>query len=120
MAARLTGMLAPPLRYPNVPGPCFTATTGLLQACLGGSWLAAFSSQHPEYLALAFHMITATTLTGHLGMFAITLRDKKLIGQHAEMLLAGGSTLGGVLYVVFLFQQFPWLGETWPSSVLGM
>jgi hypothetical protein len=98
--------------FPNLPGPIFTAIAGLLQAHDGHLWLDAFSAQHPEYLAATFHIVMATTLAGHSAMFAITLRDKKLISQATELAITGTTNLASLVYVGALFAHFPWLVQT--------
>jgi hypothetical protein len=85
---------------------------GLLQAHNGHLWLDAFSSQHPEYLAATFHIVMATELAGHSAMFAITLRDKKLISQATELAIAGSTNLASLAYVGYLFLHFPFLMQT--------
>ena len=69
----------------------------------------AFSAAHPEYLAATLHIVLTTTLAGHCGMFAVTLRDKKLIGQDVEMGIAGSSNLMSLAYIVLLWIEYPWL-----------
>jgi len=61
---------------------------------------------HPEYLAATLHIAIATTLAGHCGMFAVTLRDKKLIGQGGEMAIAGLTNIASLAYIIFLWVQF--------------
>jgi len=98
--------------FPSMPGPTFTVIAGLLQAHDGRLWLDAFSAQHPEYLAATFHIVMVTTLAGHAGMFAITLRDKKLISQATELAITGTTNLGSLVYVGALFAHFPWMVQT--------
>ena len=108
-----------PCRFPNLPGPAFTAIAGLLQAQNGHQWLDAFSAQHPEYLAASFHIVMATTLAGHSAMFAITLRDKKLISQASELAITGSTNLASLAYVGALFLHFPWLMQTMGGHALS-
>ena len=61
---------------------------------------------HPEYLAATLHIAIATTLAGHCGMFVVTLRDKKLIGQGGEMAIAGLTNIASLAYIIFLWVQF--------------
>ena len=75
----------------------------------GREWCDAFSVSHPEYVAISLHIILATTLGGHCGMFAVTLRDKKLIGQAREMALSGIPNIASLLYLILLWVKYPWL-----------
>ena len=95
--------------FPNLPGPIFTALAGIMQVHGGHEWCDAFSAAHPEYLAATLHIVIATTLAGHCGMFAVTLRDKKLIGQEAEMGIAGLTNIASLAYIVLLWIEYPWL-----------
>ena len=95
--------------FPNLPGPIFTALAGVMQVHGGREWCDAFSAAHPEYLAATLHIVIATTLAGHCGMFAVTLRDKKLIGQDAEMAIAGLTNIASLAYIVLLWFEYPWL-----------
>lgn len=95
--------------FPNLPGPAFTILSGMMQMHGGHQWCDAFSAAHPEYLAATLHIILTTTLAGHCGMFAVTLRDKKLIGQGAEMVIAGTSNIMSLAYVVLLCVEYPFL-----------
>ena len=95
--------------FPNLPGPAFTALAGVMQMHGGRAWVDAFSAAHPEYLAATLHIVLTTTLAGHCGMFAVTLRDKKLIGQDVEMGIAGSSNLMSLAYIVLLWIEYPWL-----------
>lgn len=100
---------APTSRFPNYQGPLLTAAGGLLMARDGHAWMEAFTSVHPEYTAASFHFILSTTLAGHIGMFGVTLRDKKLVGQDAELLITGAPFLASGVFVGMLFIHFPWL-----------
>ena len=95
--------------FPNLPGPIFTALAGVMQVHGGREWCDAFSAAHPEYLACTLHIVLATTLAGHCGMFAVTLRDKKLIGQEAEMAIAGVTNIASLAYIALLWVEYPWL-----------
>ena len=95
--------------FPSLPGPIFTALAGVMQVHGGREWCDAFSAAHPEYLACTLHIVLATTLAGHCGMFAVTLRDKKLIGQEAEMAIAGLTNIASLAYVALLWVEYPWL-----------
>lgn len=94
---------------PNIPGPVFTLFISLVLMHSGSGWLPHFTKEHPEYLAAAWHITMTTTLAGHLGMFAVTLRDKKLISQDVEMLLTGMPNLISLVFTAAVWMHYPWL-----------
>lgn len=94
---------------PNLPGPTFTALAGVMQMHGGRAWVDAFSALHPEYLPAIFHIMLTASLAGHLGMFGVTLRDKKLIGQGTEMALTGVSNVMSLAFMALLLVEYPWL-----------
>ena len=95
--------------FPNLPGPLLTMLAGMMLIHGGREWFDAFSAAHPEYLAASLHGTIATDLAGHCGMFAVTLRDKKLIGQGGEMAIMGLTNIASLAYLALLWVKYPWL-----------
>ena len=95
--------------FPNLPGIYATFLSGMIELNGGRGWMDAFSAAHPEYLGATFNIVLATTLAGHCGFFAVTLRDKALISQEVEMLMAGGTNILSLVYVALIWFVYPWL-----------
>ena len=94
--------------FPNLPGCFATFLSGMVEVNGGRGWIDQISAAHPEYLGITFNIILLATLAGHIGSFAVTLRDKGLISQEAEMIIAGGSNVLSLVYVALLLVQYPW------------
>lgn len=78
----------------------------------GHAWFHTFLTENPHFFATSLHTIVRTTLVGHLGMFAVTLRDKRLIGQDMEMLMMGGPNLLNMAYMAWMLAASPELLPT--------
>ena len=95
--------------FPNIPGILATALVGVVQLHGGRHCMDTYSALHPEFVAATFHGILAMTLAGHCGLLGITLRDKGLISQEAEMMLAGATNIFSLAYNILLWVEYPWL-----------
>jgi hypothetical protein len=96
---------------PAAVGPVMMAAAGAIQACVPFTWLAAFQAVHPEHAAIAFHFSLITTLAGHAGMLAPTLRDRRGLSQAAEAAVCAASSYGALALLAAFALRFPWLWQ---------
>ena len=74
-------------------------------------WLLGFQATHPAHAAVAFHFGLITTLAGHAGMFAPTLRDRRRISRETEAAVCAVSSYAAVALLISFMFRYPWLWQ---------
>jgi hypothetical protein len=111
-AADLPGWAASAAYFqPATVGPVMMGLAGAIQLCVPFTWIAGFQAAHPEHAAIAFHFGLITTLAGHAGMLAPTLRDKRRISQRAEAAVCALSSYAAIALLTAFLLRFPWLWQ---------
>jgi hypothetical protein len=96
---------------PAAVGPVMMIAAGAIQACVPAAWLSTFQGAHPEHAAIAFHFGLITTLAGHAGMFAPTLRDRRRISQRTEAAVCAVSSYAALGLLAAFMLRYPWLWQ---------